>query len=128
MNQSLNVPSTSDSIPRWRFRFTLRTLLVAVFAIAVVVLACRKRADRLTQLATKHAAKAQEYADVGWGMQRFGLPSPERDARARSFWRLYEQHRDFSTRCQQAVWRPWVSVCNEPPLEQESDSPAGDGS
>jgi hypothetical protein len=118
------------SVPRWRFRFTLRTLLVAVFAISValaVVIAWRKRVDRLTQLATRHATKAQEFADAGWGMQRFGLPSPERDEQARHYWQLHEQHRDFSTRCQQAVWRPWVSIGNEPTLEQENDSSESDG-
>ena len=119
-------------MPRWRFRirFTLRTLLAAVFAIAVVlavVLACRKRADRLTQMATKHAAKAQEYADVAWGMQRFGLQSPERDVQAGRYWNLHAEHRDFSKLCRQAVWRPWVSIRNEPSLEHENPSPEGDG-
>jgi hypothetical protein len=106
-------------------------LLVAVFAIAValaVVLACRKRADGLKRMAAKHAGKAQEYADVGWGMQRFGLPSPERDAQARHYWLLHERHRDFSTRCQQAVWRPWVSIGDEPTPEPENRGPEADGS
>ena len=129
MNQTLIAPSTELSIPRWRFRFTLRTLLVAVFAISValaVVIACRRRAERLTQLCTKQAAKAQEYADAGWGLQRFGLQSPERDAQARSFWQLYEQHKDFSTRCRQAVWRPWVSIGYEPTPEPENRGPEAD--
>lgn len=115
-------------MPRWliRPRFTLRTLLVAVVAIAVVLTGW-KRAAGLKRMAAKHADKAREYADVGWGIQRRGGFLPEHDEQAQRYWRLHERHRDFSNRCQQAVWRPWVSIRNEPTPQPENEGPEPDG-
>ena len=123
----------NESMPRWRFRirFTLRTLLVAIVAIAVGLESWKraeKRADGLKRMAAEHARKAQEYADAAWGIQRLGGFHPEYDTQARRYGQLHAEHRDFSERCRRAVWRPWVSIRNEPAPDQENQSAEPDGS
>ena len=123
----------NDPMPRWRFRirFTLRTMLVAVVVIAIFLASCKwaeKRAERLNRMATEHANKAREYAGAAWGMLRIGGFSPERETQARRYARLHELHRDFSEHCRQALWRPWVSIGNEPTSEQENEGEAPNGS
>ena len=99
-------------------------MLVAVLVIAIFLASLKwaeKRAERLNRMAAEHANMAREYAGAAWGMLRLGGFSPERDTQARRYARLHEQHRDFSERCRQAVWRPWVSIGNEPASEPENE-------
>jgi hypothetical protein len=111
---------------RPRLRFRLRRMMAGVAILAVffgVVVALRRKSEVFRRDSQVHARKAQTYADVGWGLQRF----KEGDARvdeanqrlASRYWHLHTYHRQLKGKYERAAARPWLPVVPDPPPPPE---------
>ena len=101
---------------RPRIQFGLRTLLIVV-AMAAAGMALWRRAEAFKRAAAAHADKAQECADVGWGMSRFGFDKTE----VAKYWSLHQEHSRLAEEHRRAVWRPWVRFTARPPSPEPSN-------
>jgi hypothetical protein len=97
---------------------------MAAVAIAAVVLGTyaflHRRSERFRHLATLHANKAQEAADIGWGFQRFGINSdgsipPENAKQSARQWNKYLYHKALREKYDRASSHPWLFVLQDPP-------------
>jgi hypothetical protein len=89
------------------FSFSLRTLLIAVTLIAVGIV-WWQRTSQFEQQRAAHAALAQQYADVAWGMQRFSGFAEHANQEAKPLWEQYQYHHELAGRYQRAAWLGFV--------------------
>lgn len=90
------------------FSFSLRTLLIAMtlFGVAIV---WWQRSARFAERANYHAAKADDLADVAWGIQRFNGFSEEANKEAEPYWREYAAHDERAKQYRRAAWLGFVA-------------------
>ena len=103
-----------------RLRFGLRTLLVVV-AVCAAAMGIWRRAEAFKRAAAAHDREAQMYADVAWGMERFGIDVDKMQKVARGeldpdsvenlrwaakYWSLHEEHRRLAEEHRRAGWVP----------------------
>jgi len=102
-----------------RFSFSLRTLLIAITLIAVGIV-WGQRTRKFEQRRAQHAAAAQRYADVAWGIQRFSGFSDQANEEAKPFWDQHWYHANLAAQYRRAAWIGFVPAPSEgkPPNEE----------
>ncbi len=93
--------------------------MLGTVVVIALLLAWWNRAERLRRMAAEHADEARHVAGAAWGVQRLGGFSPDDEPVAQHYWRLYAHHLNLSQQYRQAVWRPWMSIREEPTPELE---------
>lgn len=106
-----------------RFRFSLRTLLIAIAVLCLLLGPARLwyvHATNMNAKAYEYEGQAQQYADTAWGLQRLPAPEPgsEQDKLAQRYWSLHHEHKKMADHYRRAAWRPFAS-------EPKFDPPEG---
>lgn len=105
-------------------RFRLRSLMVwiALAALAMGAWETWRRREVYRARAAQHAREAQEYADVAWGLDRFGRGDDEATTpHAGLYWALHDYHRRLKEKYEQAARRPWSPVAADPPPPRDEE-------
>jgi hypothetical protein len=95
----------------WRSH-SLHAVLMAI-ALACIALVWWQRSQAFEQQRAAHAATAQRYADIAWGMQRFGGLTEEASNEARPLWAQHFYHAELAAKYHRAAWLGFVAVPRE---------------
>jgi hypothetical protein len=103
---------------RWP-RYTLRTMfvVVALAGVVVSVVGLWRRADSLRERSKQHLLQAAMYQDVVSGLERLPSRNAKQEALLLQFQEKLNDQAELSLKCDEAMWRPWVSVEDDPPAE-----------
>ena len=108
----MNTPTIRHSFRPWR-----RTVWVAAAVLVVsfvVTIYVWRRAESLRKRAEDHLAQAGMFQTVVEGLERLPSRNAKQEARLRQFQVKLNYHGEQYMRCNEAVWRPWVFVVDEP--------------
>ena len=101
----------------WR-SYNLHAVLMAS-ALTCMALVWWQRSCSFEQQRAAHAAAAQRYADVAWGIQRFSGFSETASNEARPLWAQHFYHAELAGKCHRAAWLGFV------PAPREDEPPPG---
>ena len=101
--------SWAKNVRREWFRFSLRTLFVAVTVFAVAGFLWR-RADTLRRQSEEQMNQADMFWQVVDALNRLPTLNAKQESLRDQFQAKFEHHAELSEKYREAIWRPWVTV------------------
>ena len=106
---------------RW-FRFSLRTLFVALTLVGIVVFAVGlwRRAEYRRERSQLHLTQAAMFQDVVSGLERLPARNAKQEDLLRQFRAKVNYHAALSSKFEDAARRPWAPVEEELPVGEST--------